>query len=76
MEVSCFIDKNAAYLEEEIPVYLPQAGLPTVDLIIISLVESAEMIKEELSRLSEAKICSLTELFADMKNGRNTELMF
>lgn len=68
VEVCCFIDRNASYLEEEIPVHLPKKGLPTVDLIIISLVEAVEVIREELMRLSEARICSLVELFDDMKN--------
>lgn len=68
VEVKYFIDRNAAYLEEEIPVYLPQAGLPMVDLVIISLVEETGLIKKELMRLSESRICSLTGLFQDMKN--------
>lgn len=73
VEVSCFIDRNAAYLEEEIPVYPPQEGLPIVDLIIISLVEAVEAIGEELAHLSEAKICSFAELLADMKNGGHAD---
>lgn len=73
VEVSCFIDRNAAYLEEEIPVYPPQEGLPKVDLIIISLVEAVEAIGKDLAKLSEARICSLAELFADMKNGSHIE---
>ena len=67
--VSYFIDRNAAYLKEEIPVYLPEKGLPAVDLIIISLVEAVETIREELARLSEAGICSVTELLAEMQSG-------
>lgn len=74
MEVSYFIDRNAAYLEEEIPVYPPQEGLPTVDLIIISLVEATEVIEEELARWSEAKVCSLVELLDDMKNDSHTNV--
>ncbi|MDE7272044.1 MAG: glycosyltransferase family 2 protein [Lachnospiraceae bacterium] len=73
VEISCFIDRNAAYLEEEIPVYPPKRGLPAVDLIIISLVEAIEAIREELTQLSEAEICSLTELFADMENARDVD---
>lgn len=68
VEVSCFIDRNAAYLEEEIPVYPPQPGLPAVDCIIISLVEAVGAIREELMRWSEAKICSIAELLAEMKH--------
>lgn len=70
VRVCYFIDMNAAYLEEEIPVFSPQEGLPAVDLIIISLVEATEVIGEELTRLSETRICSVAELFDDMKNDR------
>lgn len=70
VEVRYFIDRNAEYLEEEIPVYRPRAGLPAVDAVIISLVEAVEAIRAELIRLSETKIYSLTELFAGMKNDR------
>lgn len=68
VEVCCFIDRNAAYLEEEIPVYPPRPELPAVDCIIISLVEAVEAIREELMRLSEAEIYSIAELLAEMKN--------
>lgn len=67
VEVGYFIDRNAKYLEERIPVYLPEEGLPPVDLIIICLVEGTEAIKADLSALSDTKICSITELLADMK---------
>lgn len=68
VEVRYFIDRNAAYLEEEIPVYLPQADLPPVDLILISLVEAQEAIRGELAALTTAQISSITELLAAMKN--------
>lgn len=68
VEVSYFIDKNAAYLEEEVPVYPPQAGMPIVDMIIISLVDATEAIRKELMGLSEVKIYSVIELFAHMKD--------
>lgn len=69
VEVRYFIDRNAAYLEEEIPIYLPQDGLPPVDLILISLVEAEEAIRGELEVLTTARISSITELLAAMKNG-------
>ncbi len=68
VEVSYFLDRNAMYLEEEIPVYPPQAGLTPVDWIIICLVEGLDGIKKTLSDFSEAKICTITELLADMQN--------
>ena len=69
VEVRYFIDRNAAYLEEEVPVYVPGAGLPPVDCILISLAEEQETIRKELSGLTTARICSITELLAVMKNG-------
>lgn len=67
--VRYFIDKNAAYLEEEIPVYPPEAGLPEVDLVIISLVEAVETIREELAGLTGAGICGIGELLAVVQDG-------
>lgn len=69
VEVSYFIDKNAAYLKEEIPVYPPERGLPEVDLIIISLVETVETVREDLARLTGIGICSIEELFAAVQGG-------
>lgn len=66
VEVRYFIDRNAAYLDEEIPVYLPEIGPPPVDMIIISLVEGTDGIKETLKGMTEAKLCTVTELFSDM----------
>jgi len=65
-----FIDRNAAYLEESVPVYQPDETLPSVDMILISLVEGTERIKEALTVLSKAKVCTVSELFADMKRSR------
>lgn len=68
VEVRCFIDRNAAYLKEDIPVYLPEVGLPPVDLILISLVEGVEGIRKELKALTEGKICSIQELLEKLGN--------
>lgn len=71
VEVRHFIDKNAAYLEEEIPVYVPQKGLPSVDLIIISLVEAEMAVKRELAGMMKTRICSISELLTSMKEKGN-----
>ena len=68
VEVRYFIDRNAVYLDEEIPVYIPQAGLPYVDLIIISLVENVEEISKELTALTKGRVCSISELLSTIKN--------
>lgn len=67
IEVRYFIDRNAEFLEADVPVYLPCASLPSVDLIVICLVDEVDDIRKRLSALSEAKISSITELLANMK---------
>lgn len=69
--VKYFIDMNAEYLEEEIPVYLPAAPLPEVDMVIISLVEAVDGIKEKLSQLLETEIYGIAELLEEMKRACN-----
>lgn len=65
--VKYFIDMNAEYLEEEIPVYMPVAPLQNVDMVIISLVESIDSIKKTLSGLLDAKIYGITELIEEIE---------
>lgn len=65
--VNYFIDMNAEYLKEEIPIYQPEAVLPQVDMIIISLVEAVDSIKEKLSHLTKIKVCGIMELLGEMK---------
>lgn len=66
--VKYFIDMNAEYLDgETVPVYKPDAKLAAVDMIIISLVDEVEGIRERLRTVSKAKICAITELLEEMK---------
>ena len=43
-----------------------------MDLVLISLAEAEESIKAELETMTEARICSITELLASMKRERIT----
>lgn len=65
--VKYFIDMNAEYLKEEIPIYQPEAALPQVDMIIISLVEAVDDIKAKLTHLTKIKVCGIMELLGEMK---------
>lgn len=65
--VDYFIDMNADYLECESKIYRPDRQLPPVDLIIICLVDGVVGIAENLSRLSGARVCGITELLDEMK---------
>ena len=69
IEVRYFIDRNAAYLEEEIPVYQPQKELPPVDVILISLVEGIEEIKKDLRVLTKGRVYSVAEILAELRKG-------
>lgn len=68
INVGYFIDLNAVYLKEEIPVYVPSASLPLVDLVIICLVEGVENIKRDMAVVSNARIYSIVELLHDIRN--------
>ena len=65
--VKYFIDMNAEYLDEEIPIYLPEAALPQADMIIISLVEAVDSIKEKMSGLTKIQVCGIMELLGEMR---------
>lgn len=67
VSINYFIDLNAEYLKEEIPIYQPEDSLPQVDMIIISLVEAVDSIKEKLSHLTKMKVCGIMELLGEMK---------
>ncbi|TCL58118.1 glycosyl transferase family 2 [Kineothrix alysoides] len=67
LNISFFIDMNAKYLREDIPIYTLDEELPEVDIIIISLVEEENSIMERLSYKTEAKVLSITELIRQMK---------
>ena len=49
IEVKCFIDRNAAYLKADIPVYTLDDDIPQVDLVIIALADRENKISEEVS---------------------------
>lgn len=68
IEVKYFIDQNAEYLEEEIPVYLPNNLLPQVDRIIICLAEQVDEIRGSLTALSGMRVCSISELINDIRD--------
>ena len=59
--VPYFIDKNADELEKEISVYSLQEELPEVDGVIITLIDEAEKVKEEIEDVLDAKIIILKD---------------
>ena len=49
IEVKCFIDRNAAYLKADIPVYTLEDDIPHVDLVIIALADRGNKILKDVS---------------------------
>ena len=67
LEISYFIDINAPFIDEQIPVYSPIEELKQVDAVIISLVQNAQQITELLQKKMTADILEMAELMKQVK---------
>lgn len=65
--VQYFIDRNANDFEKEISVYTLQKGLPEVDGVIITLIDQAEMVREEIKNVLDGKIIILKDWIMSYK---------
>jgi Glycosyltransferases involved in cell wall biogenesis len=61
IEVKYFIDKNVNAYRTEIPIYSLQDELPEADVIIVTLIDEAEEVKERLTGISQAKVLVLKD---------------
>lgn len=66
-EISYFIDINAPFIDEQIPVYSPIDELKQVDAVIISLVQNEQQITELLQKKMKADILEMAELMKQVK---------
>lgn len=57
-----FIDRNAEYLQEEVPVYQLEHAPRDVDAVIISLVRNYDAVEKALRDRYQARIYTLREL--------------
>ncbi len=64
IETAFFIDRNAHYLTEEIPVYQLEEAPQEVDAVIISLVQNYDSVRNELRRKYKTKIYTVQEILA------------
>lgn len=62
IDVVCFVDRNANYLEADIPVYMPDEIIPQVDLIIIALGDRENKILENVSEMIDYPVRGLEEI--------------
>lgn len=66
VEVDYFIDKNAKYVLEKFPVFLPEDVLSPVDVIVISLIDEIETIIPLLRKKMNTPIIEIREVLKDM----------
>lgn len=64
VKVLFFLDRNAAYIDFEIPVYTVSDAPPRIDGIIISLFGEADRIREMLSEKFECPVYTVEELIS------------
>lgn len=62
IETTFFIDRNAHYLTEEIPVYRLEEAPKEVDAVIISLVQNYDSVRNELRTKYKTKIYAIREI--------------
>ena len=70
VEVSCFIDINASYLDGPVPIYLPEEELPEMDVVIISLVQDEKQIRKMLREKMTTEIRTIAELIEEVSTER------
>lgn len=66
-----FIDINAEYLEEEMPVYAPGQKLPSVDAVILSLVEYKKDLRDALAEKLKVPVWDIKELLSKTEKAAN-----
>lgn len=62
IKTAFFIDRNAHYLTEEIPVYRLEEAPKEVDAVIISLVQNYDSVRNELRTKYKTKIYAIREI--------------
>lgn len=69
VEVVCFIDKNAPFIEQEIPVYewIDQTGC-VFDAILITLVEHEDAVAAELKQAGAQKVYQIRKIVGELSN--------
>ena len=66
IETAFFIDRNAQYLTEEIPVYQLEEAPIEVDAVIISLVQHYDSVRNELRKKYKTQIYTVQEVLEDV----------
>lgn len=63
-----FIDRNAAYLTEEIPIYKLEDAPDNIEAVIISMVRNYDSVKKELRKKYKVDIYTIGEILGKIDN--------
>ena len=66
-KIAYIIDRNAERISAPFPLYEPNEYLPDADLIVVSIIDQYEAIKEYLMKKVKIPICSLDDLVCEDK---------
>lgn len=66
IKVAFFIDRNADYLEEKVPVYTLEDAPDGVDAVIISMVQNFKTVMVELKKKYHIKIFTISEIVEEI----------
>lgn len=64
IETAFFIDKNADYITEEIPVYQLEDAPENIDAVIVSLVQNCDSVVNALKKKYKIGIYTIKELMS------------
>lgn len=68
VKISYFIDKNASFMVETIPVLSIDIELPVVDAIIVTIVDEFDMVLKELKKVCDFPVFSLEDIIYQSQN--------
>ena len=69
--VECFIDKNAPFVEEDIPVFKLEECNADFDAIIISLIENEDLVASYIKRSRDVNVYKIREVVREMMDGES-----
>ena len=61
-KVQYIIDRNAKYMDSEIPIYSLEEDLPKVDAIVIAVMNQSDSIAEEIERKCGYSVISIEDV--------------
>ncbi len=67
VNVKYFMDRNAAYLKADIPVYSPEDAVPVVDLVIIALIDRGRQIQKDIASRLQIPVIGIEKIIQEIQ---------